>query len=133
VLFRSIVNRLLRRSRDVAEVKGNGKITLDIVKQTLSMLGVDEDGLDDMDRKILLSLIEHYNGGPVGLSTVSVVVSEEPDTIEEVHEPFLIQAGFLKRTPRGREVTNKAYAHFNLPIPHNRPSQSQINLFNNQG
>jgi holliday junction DNA helicase RuvB len=127
-----IVNRLLRRCRDVADVKGKGVITLDIVRQTLAMLGVDEEGLDEMDRRILLSMIEHYGGGPVGLSTVSIVVGEEPDTIEEVYEPFLIQTGFLKRTPRGREVTSRAYAHFKLPLPADIPSQAQLNLFNNQ-
>jgi Holliday junction DNA helicase RuvB len=121
-----IVNRLLRRSRDVAEVTGNGAITLDIVKKTLAMLGVDEDGLDEMDRRILLSIIENYNGGPVGISTVAVVVGEEPDTIEEVYEPFLIQTGFLKRTSRGREVTDKAYARFKMAVPANRASQGSL-------
>lgn len=90
------------------------------------MLGVDQSGLDEMDRTILLSIIEHYGGGPVGISTLAVVVGEEPDTIEEVYEPFLIQSGFLKRTPRGREVTQKSYQYFNLKAP----SQiSQQNLF----
>ncbi|HAJ79904.1 MAG TPA: Holliday junction branch migration DNA helicase RuvB, partial [Fibrobacteres bacterium] len=121
-----IVNRLLRRCRDVAEVKGDGRITLDIVKQTLDMLGVDHDGLDAIDRKILLSIIEHYGGGPVGLNTVAVVVGEEPETIEDVYEPFLIQSGFLKRTPRGREVTDKTYGYFN--IARIRPPV-QVNLF----
>jgi Holliday junction DNA helicase RuvB len=109
-----IVNRLLRRCRDVAEVKGAGRITVDVVNTTLSMLGIDADGLDEIDRKILMSIIEHYNGGPVGINTVAVVVDEEPETIEEVYEPFLIQSGFLKRTPRGREVTAKVYKYFNL-------------------
>ncbi len=112
-----VANRLLRRCRDVAEVKGNGWITIEVVNKTLSLLGVDHSGLDEMDRNILLSIIEHYNGGPVGLSTVAVVVGEEPDTIEEVYEPFLIQSGFLKRTPRGREVTAKTYRYFNLIPP----------------
>jgi Holliday junction DNA helicase RuvB len=109
-----IVNRLLRRCRDVAEVKGAGRITVDIVNKTLAMLGIDAEGLDEIDRKILLSIVEHYGGGPVGINTVAVVVGEEPDTIEEVYEPFLIQNGFLKRTPRGREVTAKVYKYFNL-------------------
>jgi Holliday junction DNA helicase, RuvB subunit len=122
-----IVNRLLRRCRDVAEVKGQGKVTVDIVNRTLEMLEVDKEGLDAIDRKILLSIIEHYDGGPVGLNTVAVVVGEEPDTIEDVYEPFLIQSGFLKRTPRGREVTEKTYRYFNIN-PSKRAS-SQVNLF----
>ncbi len=123
-----IANRLLRRCRDVAEVKGDGRITTAIINKTLSMLGVDASGLDEMDRGILLSIIEHYNGGPVGLSTLAVVVGEEPDTIEEVYEPFLIQSGFLKRTPRGREVTLKTYRYFGLTPPGR--DLSQQNLFN---
>lgn len=122
-----IANRLLRRCRDVAEVKGDGKISIPVIDKTLSMLGVDKNGLDEMDRNILLSIIEHYGGGPVGLNTIAVVVGEEPDTIEEVYEPFLIQSGFLKRTPRGREVTEKTYGYFNL-TPSKR-SASQQNLF----
>jgi Holliday junction DNA helicase RuvB len=121
-----IVNRLLRRCRDVAEVKGNGSITVPVVKQTLDMLGIDPEGLDAIDRKILTSIIEHYNGGPVGLSTVAVVVGEEPDTIEDVYEPFLIQSGFLKRTSRGREVTEKTYRYFNIKHPKNIESQSDM-------
>jgi len=109
-----IVNRLLRRARDVAEVKGDGRITKTIVETTLRMLGIDSNGLDDMDRKILSSIIEHYAGGPVGLNTIAVVVGEEPDTIGEVYEPFLIQMGYLKRTPRGREVTRKSYELFGV-------------------
>jgi Holliday junction DNA helicase RuvB len=122
-----IVNRLLRRCRDVAEVKGVGRITLEVVNKTLSMLGIDPEGLDQIDRKILTCIIEHYNGGPVGLNTIAVVVGEEPDTIEEVYEPFLIQSGFLKRTPRGREVTDKVYNYFN--IKPKRHGDSQGNLF----
>ena len=122
-----IVNRLLRRSRDVAQVKGDGRINVDIVRRTLSMLGVDDDGLDDMDRRILSSIIEHYGGGPVGLNTIAVVVGEESDTIEEVYEPFLIQTGFLKRTPRGREVTAKAYRRFGLKT--RRKGEGQTELF----
>jgi holliday junction DNA helicase RuvB len=123
-----IANRLLRRCRDVAEVKGDGKITVAVIDKTLSMLGVDKNGLDEMDRKILTSLIEHYNGGPVGINTLSVVVSEEPDTIEEVYEPFLIQSGFLKRTPRGREVTLKTYKYFNMVPPGALASQQTLPL-----
>ena len=122
-----IVNRLLRRCRDVAQVKGDGRITIPIIDKTLAMLGVDKNGLDEMDRTILMSIIEHYNGGPVGINTLAVVVSEEPDTIEEVYEPFLIQSGFLKRTARGREVTLKTYQYFNL-VP-KKPTVEQSTLF----
>ena len=121
-----IVNRLLRRCRDVAEVKGDGRITMPIVARTLEMLGVDPSGLDEMDRNILHSIIEHYGGGPVGVNTIAVVVGEEPDTIEEVYEPFLIQAGFLKRTPRGREATMKTYRYFGLKPPAAMPQQQDI-------
>ncbi|MDR0308237.1 MAG: Holliday junction branch migration DNA helicase RuvB [Chitinispirillales bacterium] len=121
-----IANRLLRRCRDVAEVKGDGTITIEIVNKTLALLGVDSSGLDEMDRNILLSIIEHYNGGPVGLNTVAVVVGEESDTIEEVYEPFLIQSGFLKRTPRGREVTAKTYKYFNKPMPRNHAAPPDL-------
>lgn len=123
-----IANRLLRRCRDVAEIKGDGRITLPIVNKTLDLLGVDASGLDEMDRAVLLSIIEHYGGGPVGLGTIAVVVGEEPDTIEEVYEPFLIQSGFLKRTPRGREVTSKTYQYFGLRPP-SRNFDNQQDLF----
>jgi holliday junction DNA helicase RuvB len=126
-----IVNRLLRRCRDVAEVKGDGRITMPIVDTTLAMLGVDPNGLDEMDRSILHSIIDHYGGGPVGVNTVAVVVGEEPETIEEVYEPFLIQAGFLKRTPRGREVTAKTYNYFGLKAPKQGSLQQEI--FNGSG
>ncbi|MBN1576193.1 MAG: Holliday junction branch migration DNA helicase RuvB [Chitinispirillaceae bacterium] len=109
-----IANRLLRRCRDVADVRGDGRITRPIIDRTLDMLGVDQTGLDEMDRNILHAIIDHYNGGPVGINTIAVVVGEEPDTIEEVYEPFLIQSGFLKRTPRGREVTLKTYRYFHI-------------------
>jgi Holliday junction DNA helicase RuvB len=121
-----VANRLLRRCRDVAEVKGEGKITKAIVDKTLNMLGVDSCGLDEMDRSVLLSIIEHYSGGPVGLNTIAVVVGEEPDTIEEVYEPFLIQSGFLKRTPRGREVTAKTYQYFGLRPPSYLDNQQNL-------
>ncbi len=127
-----IANRLLRRCRDVAQVRGDGKISVAVIDKTLSMLGVDKNGLDEMDRKILLSLIEHYNGGPVGLNTLAVVVSEEPDTIEEVYEPFLIQSGFLKRTPRGREVTLKTYKYFNIVPPGAQTSQQNLFLLSDE-
>ncbi|MDD5673548.1 MAG: Holliday junction branch migration DNA helicase RuvB [Chitinivibrionales bacterium] len=125
-----IVNRLLKRCRDVAEVKGDGAITLDIVKQTLAMLRIDDQGLDEMDRRILRSIIDHYQGGPVGVGTIAVVVGEEAETIEEVYEPFLILSGFLKRTPRGREVTHKAYKYFNIKPPRaRREGEAQVDIF----
>ena len=111
-----IANRLLRRTRDFAEVKGDGTITLDISKMALEALEVDEFGLDEMDKRILLAIIEKFSGGPVGLNTVAVAVGEEAGTIEEVYEPFLIQQGFMKRTPRGRMATHKSYKHFKKKI-----------------
>ena len=106
-----IANALLRRVRDFAQIKGNGKIDIEIAKFALKALNVDAHGLDEMDNKILLTIIEKFKGGPVGLSTLSTAVSESGETIEEVYEPFLIQEGFIIRTPRGREVTEKAYKH----------------------
>ncbi|MFN5761162.1 MAG: Holliday junction branch migration DNA helicase RuvB, partial [Sphingobacteriales bacterium] len=106
-----IANGLLRRVRDFAMVLSNGKIDLEITRHALKALSVDEYGLDDMDNRILLAIIEKFKGGPVGLTTIATAVGEEPGTLEEVYEPFLIQEGFLKRTPRGREVTHKAYEH----------------------
>ena len=102
---------LLRRTRDFAQIKGNGIIDLDITKIALSSLQVDQNGLDEMDNKILNTLIEKFNGGPVGINTLATAVSENGETIEEVYEPFLIQEGFIIRTPRGRQVTEKAYRH----------------------
>jgi len=106
-----IANALLRRTRDFAQIKGNGIIDLDITKIALSSLQVDQNGLDEMDNKILNTLIEKFNGGPVGINTLATAVSENGETIEEVYEPFLIQEGFIIRTPRGRQVTEKAYSH----------------------
>ena len=106
-----IANGLLRRVRDFAQVLGNGVIDLAITQHSLKALNVDEHGLDEMDNKILVTIIEKFKGGPVGISTIATAVGEEPGTIEEVYEPFLIQEGFLKRTPRGREATEKAYSH----------------------
>lgn len=106
-----IANALLRRVRDFAQIKGNGKIDLEIAQYALSQLNVDEHGLDEMDNKILSAIIEKFAGGPVGITTIATAVGEESGTIEEVYEPFLIQEGYLKRTPRGREATAKAYTH----------------------
>jgi holliday junction DNA helicase RuvB len=109
-----ISNRLLRRTRDFADIKGDGKIDKKIAEMTLKALDVDEYGLDDMDKRILLTIIQKFNGGPVGINTISASISEDAGTIEEVYEPFLIQQGFLQRTPRGRLATELAYKHFNL-------------------
>ncbi|MDA6071864.1 Holliday junction branch migration DNA helicase RuvB [Flavobacterium sp. AC] len=106
-----IANALLRRVRDFAQIKGNGTIDLEIARYALKALNVDAHGLDEMDNKILLTIINKFKGGPVGLSTLATAVSESSETIEEVYEPFLIQEGFIMRTPRGREVTDKAYKH----------------------
>lgn len=106
-----IVNALLRRVRDFAQVKGNGNINIEITLYALDALNIDKYGLDEMDNKILLTIIDKFKGGPVGLSTIATAVGEDTGTIEEVYEPFLIMEGFLKRTPRGREVTELAYKH----------------------
>jgi len=111
-----IANRLLRRARDFAQIKGDGVVTRDIACFALEALEVDEHGLDEMDKRILLCIIEKYAGGPVGLNTLAVAVGEEPGTIEEVYEPYLIQEGFIQRTPRGREAAPLAYRHFGLPF-----------------
>jgi len=107
-----VANRLLRRVRDFAQIEGHTAIGLDIVQTSLQRLDVDENGLDDMDKRILLSVIDKFSGGPVGLNTLAVAIGEESDTIEEIYEPFLIQSGFLNRTPRGRVATELAYRHF---------------------
>ena len=116
IAFRSrgtprIVNSLLRRVRDFAQVKGNGSIDMEITKHALKALNIDEYGLDEMDNKILVCIIDKFKGGPVGISTIATAVGEDSGTIEEVYEPFLIKEGFLKRTPRGREATELAYKH----------------------
>jgi len=112
-----IANRLLRRVRDYAEVKGNGTITEALSFQALEMLKVDNNGFDSLDRKLLLAMIESFAGGPVGLDTLAAAISEERGTIEDVVEPYLLQQGFIMRTPRGRVVTQNAYLHFGLPPP----------------
>lgn len=109
-----IANRLLRRVRDYAEIKGDGAINEAIAKSALNVLDVDNHGFDTMDRKLLLTIIEHFDGGPVGLDTLSAAIGEPSDTIEDVLEPFLIQQGFIQRTPRGRIVTKKSYLHFGV-------------------
>ena len=106
-----VANALLRRVRDFAQVKGNGRITLQIAQFALSALNIDTYGLDEIDNKILLTIIDKFKGGPVGLTTIATALGEDPGTLEDVYEPFLIQEGFLKRTPRGREVTELAWKH----------------------
>ena len=112
-----VANRLLRRARDFAEVLGEGAITSQIAETTADRLSVDSLGLDDMDRRLLSVIIEHYDGGPVGLDTLAAALSEPRDTIEDVYEPYLLQQGFLGRTPRGRVATRKAYEHLGLTLP----------------
>ena len=112
-----IGNRLLRRTRDFADVDGDGRITRALADHALNKLDVDEAGLDDMDARILLTLMEKFEGGPVGLTTIAVAVGEDAGTIEEVYEPYLIQEGFMSRTPRGRVATRRSYQHFNLMPP----------------
>ena len=112
-----IANRVLRRCRDVADVRGKGVIDLETAEQTLSMLRVDENGLDEMDRRILECVVRKFDGGPVGLGTIGSAIGEEQETIEEVYEPYLIQRGFLKRTPRGRMATRSAFALLRVPFP----------------
>ncbi len=109
-----IGNRLLKRVRDFAEVEAEGVITKDLAKYALERLEIDRYGLDDMDKRILLTIIEKFSGGPVGLNSLAVAVGEEAETIEEIYEPFLIQEGFIDRTPRGRTATPRAYSHFNM-------------------
>lgn len=122
-----IANGLLRRVRDFAQVLNDGTVDIGITKHALKALNVDEHGLDEMDNRILLAIIEKFKGGPVGISTIATAVGEESGTIEEVYEPFLIQEGFLQRTPRGREVTHKAYEHLGKKPP--RPSMENPELF----
>ncbi|EPJ50060.1 MAG: holliday junction DNA helicase RuvB [Osedax symbiont Rs2] len=112
-----IANKLLRRARDYAEVKANGVITASVADKALNMLSVDEKGFDHMDRRLLLTMIEKFSGGPVGVDNLAAAISEERETIEDVLEPFLIQQGFIMRTPRGRVVTDNAYLHFGLEAP----------------
>ena len=115
-----IANALLRRTRDFAQIKGTGSIVMDIAQIALTALNVDKNGLDDMDIRILTTIIDKFKGGPVGLTTISTAVGEEADTIEEVYEPFLIQEGYIARTPRGREVTELAYKHLGRSFNANR-------------
>ena len=119
-----VANALLRRVRDFAHVKGSGKIDMEIAKFSLEALNIDRYGLDEIDNKLLLTIIDKFNGGPVGLSTIATALGEDAETVEEVYEPFLIKEGFIKRTPRGREVTMLAYNHL-----HKNPHSMQSGLF----
>jgi len=121
-----VANRLLRRVRDYAQVEAQGVITQEVAKGALDMLGVDGRGLDKMDRHIMLTIIQKFNGGPIGLDTLSAAVSEEKDTLEDVYEPFLIQMGYIKRTPRGRVATKLAYNHFGIPMDERDPLQKKL-------
>ncbi|HXE31868.1 MAG TPA: Holliday junction branch migration DNA helicase RuvB [Terriglobales bacterium] len=122
-----IANRLLRRVRDFAQVRAQGEITAPVAEEALALLEVDEYGFDEADRRLMLTLIEKYDGGPVGVNTLAASMAEEPDAIEEIYEPFLMQIGFLNRTPRGRVATALAYRHFKIEPP--RPAGGQPDLF----
>ncbi|MFM8567110.1 MAG: Holliday junction branch migration DNA helicase RuvB [Gemmatimonadota bacterium] len=123
-----VANRLLRRVRDFAQVRAGGHISRDVARDALAMLDVDEFGLDEMDTRVLRAIIEKFDGGPVGVTTIAAAVGEEPDTLEEVYEPFLVQHGFLQRTPRGRVATAQAYRHLGYPPPATPPAP-QADLF----
>lgn len=126
-----IANRLLRRVRDYAEVKADGVITQNIASQALDMLKVDQQGFDIMDRKLLLAMLEKFSGGPVGIDSLAAAISEERGTIEDVLEPFLIQQGFIMRTPRGRVLTKNAYLHFGLEVP-STMLQQNLDIMNDE-
>jgi Holliday junction DNA helicase RuvB len=121
-----IANRLLRRVRDFAQVRADGRATVDTTRQALAMLEIDELGLEPLDRQLLETLIKKFNGGPVGLDTMATSLSEERETIEDVHEPYLIQIGFLARTARGRVATELAYRHMGITPPHPGPQQTRL-------
>ena len=121
-----IANRLLRRVRDYAQVRADGRITQPVAQTALNLLDVDRYGLDEIDQKIMLTILEKYRGGPVGVNTIAASISEEPDTIEEVYEPYLIQLGFLNRTPRGRTATELAYEYFKVKRPARNSDQPAL-------
>ena len=116
-----VVNRLLRRSRDFAEVRAEGRITRTVAQEALAMLGVDENGLDEVDRNLMIAILDKYAGGPVGLGTLAAALSEEEDAIEEMYEPYLMQIGMIDRTPRGRVATARAYEYFGRDVPKRQP------------
>jgi len=121
-----VANRLLRRVRDFAQVEGDGVITREVASRALDLLEVDHKGLDKMDRHILSTIIEKFDGGPIGLDSLSAAVSEEKDTLEDVYEPFLIQCGYIKRTPRGRVATKRAYKHLGVPLEKEEDFQRRL-------
>ena len=128
-----IANRLLRRVRDFTQVRGTGEISRAVADQALNMLDIDELGLDHQDRRLLLTMMEKFDGGPVGLDNLAAAISEERHTIEDVLEPYLIQQGYIMRTPRGRVVTRHAWLHFGLPVPRNSPLEQQDNFDDSDG
>jgi holliday junction DNA helicase RuvB len=121
-----IANRILRRVRDYAEVRGSGSITLDSTREALTLLDIDELGLDETDRMVLRCIVEKFAGGPVGLETISASIGEESDTIMDVYEPYLLQCGFLQRTPRGRMATAGAYTHLGYEVPKSLGAQAAL-------
>jgi holliday junction DNA helicase RuvB len=127
-----IVNRLLKRVADFALVEGLSEIDINITQYALDKLDIDKAGLDDMDRKILKTIIENYSGGPVGLKTIAISVGEDTGTLEDFYEPFLVQSGFIKRTPRGREVTKNAYDHLGIPYMPLGSSDTEQYLFDDE-
>ena len=126
-----VANRLLRRVRDYAEVRADGSVSAETADSALDLLNVDQEGIDVMDRKLLLTILEKFSGGPVGLDSLAAAIGEERDTIEDVVEPYLIQQGYMMRTPRGRVVTERAYHHFSLtppPVPGGGSSQNELEI-----
>ncbi|MEE8547630.1 MAG: Holliday junction DNA helicase RuvB C-terminal domain-containing protein, partial [bacterium] len=123
-----VANRLLRRTRDFAQVKGEETLTLDISRYTLERLEIDDRGFDKMDRKVLLTVIDKFAGGPVGIGTIAAAIGEERETIEDIYEPYLLQEGFMKRTPRGRMATEAAYKHLGRK-QEDKGASSQKTLF----
>ena len=121
-----IANRILRRARDFAQIKSNGIINIDVAKSSLRRLGIDENGLDDMDRRILTALVEKFDGGPVGLDSLGVAISEDARTIEEVYEPYLIKEGFVQRTSRGRKALDKTFTYLDVE---RKDDNDQVDLF----
>jgi Holliday junction DNA helicase RuvB len=116
-----VANRLLRRVRDYAQVRAGGSITADVARDALALLEVDAHGFDEVDRRLLLTIIQKFGGGPVGVNALAAAISEEADAIEDIYEPYLLQHGFLDRTPRGRTATRRAYEHLGLPVPDGTP------------
>src|SRR5215471_8375602 len=121
-----VANRLLRRVRDYAQVRADGAISLDVAERALKLLEVDEHGFDEIDRKLLRTIIDKFGGGPVGVNTIAAAISEEKDAIEDIYEPYLIQIGFLDRTPRGRVATPRAYTYFGLEAPEDRRRDARL-------